>query len=261
MSDAILKTESVSACFALQHGGRLSSFILDGKERLIGARDGATMWGCFPMVPWAGRVGHGRFQWRDRRVDLPLNLPPHALHGTVFDTTWTQCDAHHYRTNLGPDWPWSGHVESTVQLTPGEMTWTLTVFAHRDSMPVTMGWHPWFARRVAEQTTATLHFEPRTMFERDASHLPTGLMVTPGHGPFDDCFSGQEPAPRIEWSDGWSLEVSSTCGYWVVYDEPSEGFCVEPQSAPPDAFNQFEYDTVSPAKPLSHSMTWRWWKR
>ena len=29
-------------------------------------------------------------------------------------------------------------------------------------------------------------------------------MVTPGHGPFDDCFSGQEPAPRIDWSDGWS---------------------------------------------------------
>ena len=107
MPDPILTTESVSARFALESGGRLSSFVLDGKERLIEERDGATMWGCFPMVPWAGRVGRGRFVWRDRKVELPLNLPPHALHGTVYDSTWTQCESNHYRANLGPHWPWS----------------------------------------------------------------------------------------------------------------------------------------------------------
>ena len=37
--------------------------------------------------------------------------------------------------------------------------------------------------------------------------------------------------------DGVDLDLKSDCHDWVVYDMPAHGTCIEPQSAPPDAFN------------------------
>ena len=36
---------------------------------------------------------------------------------------------------------------------------------------------------------------------------------------------------------GVDLRMRSGCTDWVVYDIPAHATCVEPQSAPPDAFN------------------------
>ncbi len=64
-------------------GGRLSSLIVSGHELLIDeASDDPIRWGSFPMIPWAGRVRHGRFTLDGDEVRLPLGLPPHAIHGT-----------------------------------------------------------------------------------------------------------------------------------------------------------------------------------
>src|SRR5262245_49094624 len=75
-------------------GGRIGSLEVAGTSLL---RDdsavGALMWGCYPMVPWAGRVRHGEFAFDGVQYRVPVNLPPHAIHGTAFERTWDVVDA------------------------------------------------------------------------------------------------------------------------------------------------------------------------
>ena len=59
-------------------GGRVASLRVDDLELLVGPDEvGADpiLWGCYPMVPWAGRVREGRFRFGDEDHVLPLGLP------------------------------------------------------------------------------------------------------------------------------------------------------------------------------------------
>jgi aldose 1-epimerase len=62
----------------------------------------------------------------------------------------------------------------------------------------------------------------------------------------------------LTWPGVLRLELSSTCDYWVVYDEPPDTICIEPQSSPPD-FVHLDPVVLSPGSPLLATMTWRWW--
>jgi aldose 1-epimerase len=44
-------------------------------------------------------------------------------------------------------------------------------------------------------------------------------------------------APRIVWDGALAVTIESDAPWWVIYTEDSDGICVEPQSAPPDAAN------------------------
>jgi aldose 1-epimerase len=53
------------------------------------------------------------------------------------------------------------------------------------------------------------------------------------------------------------LTIESDCPDWVVFTVPDDALCVEPQTAPPDAFNR-DPGIVVPGTPLVAEMTWRW---
>ena len=57
-------------------GGRIASLKIDGAE-LLAPRVGSDwlLWGCYPMVPWAGRVRDGRFGFDGEEYQLELDLP------------------------------------------------------------------------------------------------------------------------------------------------------------------------------------------
>jgi aldose 1-epimerase len=76
------------------------------------------------------------------------------------------------------------------------------------------------------------------MYERDAEHMPSGRIVEPRPGPWDDCFVNTAPVGLR--FPGFDVTVTSDCDHWVVFDEPRDATCVEPQSGPPDAFNLAE---------------------
>ncbi len=63
------------------NGGRIGGLRIGGTELL---RQGERF-GCFPMVPWCGRIRDGRFLDGGTVHQMPLNSPPHAIHGTVRD--------------------------------------------------------------------------------------------------------------------------------------------------------------------------------
>jgi aldose 1-epimerase len=231
----VLHLDDVVATVVPRAGGRLGSLAVGGEELLITGKagDDPMQWGCFPMVPWAGRVRHGRFAFGGRAHQLPLDLPPHAIHGTGYRRPWT-VDAATERTvalriDLGPDWPLGGWATSQLALDPGGLTWALAVHAAGQAMPAQVGWHPWFRK----PTSVDLRFAE--VLPRDADHIATLPPEPPGPPPWDDCFRGPIVPPRLA-VEGIAVTVESDCDHWVVYDEPPHATCVEPQSGPPDGF-------------------------
>jgi aldose 1-epimerase len=247
-------------------GGRMASLVIDGNELLVTEGFGPIEGGCYPMAPFAGRFSFG-----GRSYELERNMPPNAIHGTVFDRAW-DVTAHEAKRvtlaiDLGPGWPFAGRVLQSFVLAADRLEASLVVEAD-EPMPAWLGWHPWL-RRVLTGTaaeprpaTAEVHIDlpAARMYQRGADGLPTGSLVEPGARPWDDAFIDLSAAPRVTWPGVLTLEISSTAGVWVVFDERPDKVCVEPQTAPPDAVNLPGYavPTAEPGRPVSLGMTWRW---
>ena len=246
-------------------GGRIASLVVDGHEILVTDGEGPLWWGCYPMAPFAGRIRDGRFRFRGRDYQLPLTMPPNAIHGTVLDRAWQvtfRGDARvELEADLGADWPFRGRATQAIVLVPGGLEATLTVEAI-DPMPVVLGWHPWF-RRDIDGAAAQLDFVAHWMYARDASGLPTGATIPPTPRPWDDAFTDIDIPPRLTWPGVIRLDIRSTAPLWVVFDERDDAICVEPQTGPPDAFNLaavvgVDPPMAAPDRPASIAMAWRW---
>lgn len=230
-------------------GGRIASLEHHGRELLVARQAEPISWGSFPMIPWAGRIRHGQFDFAGKSYAVPINFGAHAIHGVTFDRPWERDGADSISIDLDDRWPFGGHAVQHFELAPGALTCTIEVHAGEQSMPAQAGWHPWFVRPVE------IEFDAGSMHERDADGIPTGSLVSPSPRPWDDCFTDLAAPPRLSWSDGSSLVLSATVDHWVVYTEAVPAVCVEPQSGPPDAFNH-DPIVVEPGNPLVVSMRW-----
>lgn len=239
-------------------GGRLASVLVAGHELLVNEdRTHPMQWGCFPMAPWAGRVRHGRFTYRGREHQLPLGMPPHAIHGVVYDRPWRADDATTISIDFDQRWPFRGRVVQRFALDEDGLRLSMTLEAD-EPMPATIGWHPWFRRVLAPgDVPLALRLAADEMLLRDAEGMPSGERVPPPPGPWDDAFTAVREGPVLDWPGRLRLELTSTCPWWVVYSEPAAAVCVEPQSGPPDALNTGA-QLVVPGAPLTHEMRWRW---
>ncbi|HBK47105.1 MAG TPA: aldose epimerase [Xanthomonadaceae bacterium] len=224
---------------APQAGGRLAQVVHEGRAWLVGPGEGydaAIAWGCYPMLPWAGRIRNGRFGFGGRTHRIPPNLGAHAIHGLGFDRSWqveavsaSEC----VLTLALPEdaaWPFGGRAEQRIRLGAARIQMQLLLRAGTRPMPMpVLGWHPWL--RKPEQ----LQFGPEAMYPRDSEGIATLPLAPPTAGPWDDCFvhRGEVRMRR----DGAILQLASDCDHWVVYDQPLHATCVEPQTGPPDAFN------------------------
>jgi aldose 1-epimerase len=250
LSDVIeLRAGDLRVVVSPADGGRVSSLQHHGRELLLTRPDSPMTWGCFPMIPWAGRIRHGRFTFGGKPYTVPVNLGAHAIHGVTFDRPWEQDGADTVAIEFDDRWPFGGHAVQRFELAPGAFMCTIEVHAARQSMPAQAGWHPWFVRPVE------VEFDAGSMYERDAEGIPSGAIVTPSAQPWDDCFTDLADPPRLSWPDGSSLVLSATVDHWIVYTEPVAAVCVEPQSGPPDAFNH-DPIVVEPGAPLVLSMRW-----
>lgn len=289
-----LQAGDVEASFDLERGGRLGSLRISGQELLVTLKDRAAdagqsvdagsasfadvdsmSWGAYPMVPWAGRVRDGRFDFNGCSWELPLGAPPHAIHGVVYHQPWALlASSEATGESRAPDrstavtcemavgldgaWPFGGHVRQHVTLSSESMELRLTVTAGEELMPVMVGWHPWFRRRLhADGPSAELLMRPGRMFELDSVAIPTGECVSPPPGPWDNCFTDFADSPRLRWPGELELRLDTDCACWVVYDEPAEAICVEPQSDAPDSFNRTP-DVIEPGETFVRTFSLHW---
>lgn len=252
-----LRSGDVTLTVHPRRGGRIGQIAV-ANQRLLVDEDvsgPAITWGSFPMAPWAGRIRAGRFEFGGVEHQLPINhrdgdgaARAHAIHGLVFDRPWSAGGAPDddasgddgsgersssdtgWTSRRPLDWEFGGTVAQTIDLHPDRVELTLTIESTGRRLPAEVGWHPWFRK------PDRVEFTPSAMYERDDTGLPTGAIVDPSGGPWDDCFVNTDPV-ILHYSDGRTVHLTSDCDHWVVYDMPSHATCVEPQSGPPDAFN------------------------
>jgi aldose 1-epimerase len=234
-------------------GGRVGSVTVDGHELLITSDHESLRWGCYPMVPFAGRTRDGQFTFDNTSYQLPINMETHAIHGMGWDRPWTvtQWSPTHAALDIELDerWPLGGRVQQRFSVTEQSIRFEITVEADQP-MPAVVGWHPWFRRPCGYS------FNADGFYPRSGDHVVTGEVTSPPrHGSFDDCFCDLVGPQRVWWPDGPEITITSSCDHLVVYDEPANAICIEPQSGPPNALNSGA-SVVNPGTPLTHWMVW-----
>lgn len=267
MTDRVeLTAGPATLTIAPEAGGRLASLMLAGLELFITEHEHGhdpLGWGAFAMVPWAGRVRRGRLTFDDQPYKLELNNPPHAIHGTAWNRPWEVLEATPSTCRLAIDlaWPFGGRAVHTVELEPHAVSLTLEVHAGATPIPAVAGWHPWWRRDLTAGGTVELFFKAERRWERDSDRIPTGAIIDAGERPlegWDDCFTGVDDPVTLVWPGAAEVTIESDCREFVIFDQPTHAVCVEPQTAPPDAFNVGGAARVEPGQPLRAFTRWSW---
>lgn len=252
-ADLSLASGALRAVVAPGLGGRIASLRVDGGEVLVVDGPGPLEQGWFPMAPFAGRLREGRFTFEAAEHHVPLTSWPNAIHGTVHSVPWaveeqdgSSCTL---VAELGVAWPWRGTVRHRIELVDRTVRVALEIATEEAGFPASCGWHPWFRRSLDHGGPAEIDLDAGAMWERGEDDLPTGRLVPPRAGPWDDCFTELGSPPLIRWPGALVLEVQSSCEHVVVFDERPEGVCIEPQTGPPDAPN-LRPEVVAPGAPL-----------
>ncbi len=265
-----LRSGDAEATLDPGRGGRIAAVRVDGLDLLVTSGAGPLSWGCYPMIPWAGRLRDGVLRWGGEVHRLPNRLlPPHAIHGTLVEAAWSAtavgADEATLVVDLADPWPFGGRAVHRVTIGPSSLRAVIELHADARPMPATVGWHPWFARvlrdgaGVAHGDPVVVDFEAGGMLRRGSDGLPDGTVVRPiPPGPWDDCFVDVTKTPGVHWPRALEARIDSDAPCWVVYTEREEGVCVEPQTGPPNGLNSGACAIVEPGQPLVATMTLRW---
>lgn len=256
-----LSSTRANATIQPEAGGRLASLAIDGMEVLVTEGEKITRWGSFPMVPWAGRLGLGQLDFDDTIHDFPITSGAHANHGTALRQEWDVVSATEsaatLRTPLVDPWPFGGSVEQVFSISDNALHMTMTVTAGDQPMPVQFGWHPWYRRELDRGEPLTITFAADEMYEVDDEQLPTGNLVTPPPGPWDDTFANVTQQPVLSWGDALTLSLTSDLDHWVVFNRMDHAVAIEPQTGAPNDLNRAP-EILAPGETLSGWMKLTW---
>ncbi|WP_447727397.1 aldose 1-epimerase [Sphingomonas koreensis] len=229
--------------------------------------------GCFPLVPYANRIAHGRFEFAGQTHQLPLNFGdhPHSLHGLGWQVEWTVAEAGWDCATLTQahdgvaDWPWPYRAQQRFLLTPGEMRVELAITNTGDaSMPAGIGLHPYFPCDAETYLT----FTAGRVWLADEMMLPAEPAAAEAFGDWsatapvagatliDNAYDGWDGAVGI--GQGWGGLAMRGEGARVlhVYRPPGmDFFCAEPVSHLPDAINRGGMNVLAPGETRRLAMT------
>jgi aldose 1-epimerase len=265
----ILRAAGVEAVADPGAGGRIAALRVDGRDLLVTDGWGPLSWGCYPMVPWAGRLRDGILRWRGEEHRLPTDLlPPHAIHGTLLEAAWDVVESGPDMVTMGADlvapWPFGGRATHRVRVTPDALHAEIRVEGSVP-MPVIVGWHPWFPRALRDAAgtpvgdPVVVDLAAGGMLRRGPDGIPTGDVVRPiPPEPWDDCFVDVTGSPGVRWPGALAVRIESDARCWVVYTEREEGVCVEPQTGPPNGLATGEHAVVDAGASLVATMTLAW---
>jgi galactose mutarotase-like enzyme len=283
-----LKRDAVTAQIEPAAGGRIVSLVVGDSERLVSKARGRatalpTYWGCYPMVPWAGRLAHGRIPTPDGEVRLEPNLPPSAIHGLGFEVPWTVVDRSDMDLTMwcelrGRGWPFGGQARQTVRLGAASLDLELEVGGYTRAGPAGLGWHPWFARpRTGD---LELLVDAGAVLVLDGDTVPTGevrdvtaredLRSGPmlGDRRLDHVYVDAASPAVVRWPDlELRIEYDAILNTVVVHT-PEAGVCVEPQTMWPNApllaargVPGTGLRTLAPGEILRARHRWTWHRR
>ena len=227
------------------------------------------------LAPWANRLDQDAFYANGRKYTLNPNLGnigrdpfQHPIHGFVTYAPWTviaaDADTHSAWVSSKlefwkhPEWmaqfPFAHTLEMTYRLRDGALEVHLAIenFSN-DPMPLSIGFHPYFAVHDAPRDEWTVHVAASDHVLLSGQLIPTGKLEpfrSPDPyplrgGQLDDVFSGlQRDAKGFAtfWVQGAKQRISVVYGphypVAVIYAPPGKQFiCFEPMAAITNAMN------------------------
>ena len=234
-----IDSDQISIAIDLDQGARLASVQWRDMQFVVPFRGQDLTWGWFAMAPFAGRIKNGVVRdLKGNEYQLPTNFdPPHALNGLAVLSSWEDLGGGRQFLELSS--PYDGAtVTQSYEILDNAIRWSLEYEANGCELPVTLGFHPWFAREIGKGDSAELSFKANKMFKRSSDQIPTGELISPSSPPpWDDTFVEILGTPEIIWTGAAKVTVESDTHYWHIYDQDEDGICIEPVTAPPDAQN------------------------
>lgn len=219
------------------------------------------------LMPWANRIGDGRYEFAGERHRLPLTEPErgNALHGLAHWVPWTVAEHTDARVVLRYElpaqvgYPWSLDLEASYALGDDGLTTTLSARNRAlTTAPYAAGLHPYLTvGRPVDECVLTLPAE--TWCETSDRGLPAPARPVAGT-PYDfrearslrgvvldHPFGGVRAGATAVLADPGSgravrLTVGEGLGWLQAFTgDPlpwgaRESLAVEPTTAPPDAF-------------------------
>lgn len=207
---------------------------------------GVDSMACFPMLPFANRIAHGRLPGES---DLPPHPgEAHSLHGVGWKRGWRvrERNAAHIVLDLhhpaGIDWPFDFNATLTIAL--GE-TWLMQTLSMINlgsrAMPAGLGFHPYFPAGADTMLDAGWS----GVWGVSDDHLPQGFRalsspetINVGAWSVNNCFTGWDGRALLRYPD-YSLLISAdpVCGYLQCYRPGGDSafVAIEPVSHIPNA--------------------------
>jgi aldose 1-epimerase len=267
--EAVLSVGDVEIRIDLDRGARATRWAVGACSLLAKHDTDLVNYGMYPMAPWAGRLRGNQTTVNGHLHEFPATYGPWAMHGTVLAqpadvvefTAEPNVSRLVARVSNHPGWPWPTDVDITWELRERELRTTIEVVPGEDVLPTVVGWHPWFRRDLGVGGPLEWSLPATQMAERGDDHLPTGRLVDydPSAGPFDDAFVVPTGRASIRWPGVLTVDVASSAGWFVVFDELPATVCLEPQSGPPNGLNDGIIAPVPTASPDSgHVLVTTW---
>jgi aldose 1-epimerase len=250
------------------------------------------------LAPWANRLDENAFYANGKKYLLNLDLGNvrldgfrHPIHGLVlFTPDWrvTDCQADakgawvtsRLEFARRPDWlaqfPFAHTIEITYRLSGGTLEIrTRVTNQSADTMPLSLGYHPYFRITDAPRDDWTVSIPARSQYLLNDQLLPTGetrpateALPNPaqvllrrraldhvfGELPAEATFSVKGKSQRIEVVYGPKYRVA------VVYapQGPNRDFiCFEPMTGPTNAFNLAHRGIYKELQTVPAGQTWQ----
>ena len=286
MTQHTLHAGSLELVVDAARGGSVMAF-RDGGFDLMRPWDGVSedprTFASFPLVPFSGRIDHGRFRFGGKDYTLPLNFPPepHAIHGDGWTSPWTLVAANATSAELElihdePDEPLRYRATQVFWLYRDRLEIAMSITNRGpEAMPFGLGHHPYFGDR----DQARLSAEVGGVWLPDDLNIPTKLEPVPVLWGFrlrrpvaelvlDHVFQDWNGQALVEWPEaGRALEITADELYrhLVVYVPPGQDFfCVEPVSMIGNGFTLLTAGVegtgvrgLGPGESMHGSMTFR----
>lgn len=262
MTQHALRAGDLELVVDARRGGSIMAF-RQGRFDLMrpwdGASDDPRSYASFPLVPFSGRVDHGRFRVGGRDYTLAANfLPePHAIHGDGWTSPWSMVSASATSAEMEllhdqPGDAFRYRADQLFWLYPDRLEIAMSITNRGpEPMPFGLGHHPYFGDRDQALLSAAVE----GVWMPDDLNVPTSLDPVPPLWGFrerrpvdelvlDHVFQGWNGKALVEWPEaGHALEITADELYrhLVVYTPPGQPFfCVEPVSMIGDGFNKLE---------------------
>jgi aldose 1-epimerase len=214
---------------------------------------------CYPMVPYANRIGDGRFGFGGVEHQLAANFArsPHPLHGVGWRRAWRieACDEQacslvleHRPLGYGPaTWPFAFDARQRFALDAAGLTVTISMTNAGDTdAPAGIGLHPFFPHRTGQR----LAFASRGAWLTGADMLPKdrvtggdwdfGAGQALGAAALDNDFHGWDGMAAMTADEGPRVIMRASPAFGVLRVYTPKGadfFAAEPVSHRADAIN------------------------